>query len=693
MSFCALPSTPPYFDTPYYYMTEKERILQLRELLHRYNRAYYVDSTSLISDFEFDALMHELEALEAAHPEMADPNSPTQRVGSDLNTNEFQTVVHAVPMLSLGNTYSPEEVTAFCGRVEEGLGRKNVDICCELKFDGLSISLVYEHGNLVRAVTRGDGTQGDDVTNNVRVIKSVPLAIPADAGCPEHFEIRGEVLMPWSSFHALNEEREIAGEPPFANPRNAASGTLKSKSSAVVERRKLDAYFYQLICDEIDVATHHEQLLLAKKWGFKVSEHIEVVHSAEEVQEYINHWDTARRDLPVATDGVVLKVDNLAFRQALGMTSKSPRWAIAYKYKADRARTLLRAVTYQVGRTGVVTPVANMDPVLLAGTIVKRASLHNEDMIEKLDLHIGDFVFVEKAGEIIPQIVGVDLDHRAAAPEEIGEKVRFATVCPVCHTPLTRYEGEAGTYCPAEYGCAPQMKGKIEHFVSRDAMGINSIGPKTIDVLYDSGRIRDIADLFDLRISDLCGADGSRERSAMNMLRGIEESKQKPFHKVVFALGIRFVGKVAAKTLAEHFKSMDALCEAGEEELQAIPGIGPVIGKSVVNYFRDEHNRKLVERLTAAGLQMQQEEKGAESGAPQVLAGLRIVISGTFEKHSREEYKALIERCGGKNQSSISSQTSFILAGEGMGPSKRVKAEKLGIEILSEADFLERYGL
>lgn len=665
---------------------ETSRILQLRAELERHNHNYYVLNAPTISDQEFDSLLRELAELEAHHPEMADPNSPTQRVGSDLN-NEFTQVAHSEPMLSLGNTYSRSDVEAFYQRVKEGLAGEPFDICCELKFDGLSISLVYENHRLVRAVTRGDGSVGDDVTANVRTIRSIPLCLPDDCPCPEHFEIRGEVLMPWQSFETLNAERAAREEQLFANPRNAASGTLKNKNSAVVSRRRLDAYLYYLLGNNISISTHYDRLLTARSWGFKVSEHITLAHSLQDVFDYIDYWDTHRRELPVATDGIVLKVNSLSQQRRLGLTAKSPRWAIAYKFQAERARTLLREVTFQVGRTGAVTPVANMDPVQLAGTVVRRASLHNADIIRQLDLHVGDYVYVEKAGEIIPQIVGVDREARAAQALA-GPAVEFATHCPECGTPLVRYDGEAAHYCPNIAHCPPQLKGRIEHFISRDAMNIDSMGPETVDALFDANLIHDAADLYLLEPSQLMGSDGSRSRSAHRLTQGISKSREVPFDRVLYALGIRFVGKVAAKSLARHFQSMDALRNASLEALLQVEGIGATIAQSVRSFFAEEANVLLVNRLSDAGLQMQMVQ--SEGPASTALQGMSIVISGTFTHHSREEYKALIELHGGRNVGSISSKTSFVLAGEGMGPSKAEKAQKLGIPLVSEEEFLEK---
>lgn len=665
--------------------SEQERILQLRKELHQHNYNYYILNSPTISDQEFDFLMHELIDLEARHPEMADANSPSVRVGSDL-TNEFVQVVHITPMLSLGNTYSRADVEAFYNRVKEGLNGEPFEICCEQKFDGLSISLTYENYRLVRAVTRGDGIQGDDVTANVKTIRTIPLELPQNCGCPPDFEIRGEVLMPWKSFEKLNIEREAKEEPLFANPRNAASGTLKSKNSAVVAHRHLDAYLYYIIGDELTQPTHFARLEEARKWGFQVSDHIKLAHSVDDIFEYIDYWDEKRKELPIATDGIVLKVNDLSQQQQLGFTAKSPRWAIAYKFKAERACTPLLKVTYQVGRTGAITPVANMEPVLLAGTIVKRASLHNEDIIKQLDLHLGDKVYVEKAGEIIPQIVGVDLEARKQAGAELGEKVEFIKVCPECGTPLVRYPGEAAHYCPNDTTCPPQLKGRIEHYISRNAMNIESLGPETVDEYFEKGLIHDVADLYQLKVEDLWGFAGNKMRSANKIIESIEKSKEVPFERVLFALGIRFVGKVVAKNIALHFKSMDALRQATIDDLLTCDGVGDIIASSVRTFLLEERNISLITRLAEAGVKMQIEEKELSSTA---LAGQTIVISGTFEKHSREEYKKLIEDNGGKNTGSISKKTSFVLAGEGMGPSKREKAEKLGVRIVNEDEFLK----
>ena len=665
-------------------MDEKERIIQLRRELHEHNYRYYVLNQPTIGDQDFDFMMHELQQLEAKHPEMADENSPTQRVGSDLNA-EFQQVEHKYPMLSLANTYNEQDVSDWYESVRKGLAGEDFEVCCEMKYDGLSISLTYVDGRLTQAVTRGDGVRGDDVTANVKTIRAIPLVLPGK-GYPKEFEIRGEILMPWAVFERLNKERQEAEEPLFANPRNAASGTLKSQKSSLVASRQLDAYLYYLLGEDLPAEGHYENLEAARQWGFKISEGMRKVKTLEEIYDFINYWDTERKNLPVATDGIVLKVNSLRQQRSLGFTAKSPRWAIAYKFKAERVCTRLNEVTYQVGRTGAITPVANMDPVQLAGTTVKRATLNNEDFIKSFDLHIGDYVYVEKGGEIIPKIVGVDIEQRPI----IAQPVRFIKRCPECGTPLVRYEGEAAWYCPNDTGCAPQIKGRIEHFISRRAMNIDSLGPETIDDYYRQGLIKNVADLYDIQVQQING-DGSRTKSAQRIVNGIEASKQVPFERVVFALGIRFVGETSARLLARHFKDIDALMNAGLEELQEIEGIGEVMAKSIITYFHDNQNREIVERLRTYGLQMAL--TGQQTATSDKLAGLSIVISGVFEHHSRDEYKAIIEQNGGKNVGSISGKTSFILAGENMGPSKLQKAEKLGIEIVNEDEFLERYGL
>ena len=664
---------------------EKTRILQLRDELHQHNYRYYVENNPVISDQEFDFMMHELQDLEAKHPEMFDPNSPSQRVGSDLN-NEFETFVHTRPMLSLGNTYNREEVADFWKRVSEGLMGAPFQICCELKFDGLSISLHYEDGRLVRAVTRGDGVQGDDVTANVRTIRSIPLQLPKDGDWPHQFEIRGEVLMPWSSFDRLNAEREQAGEPLFANPRNAASGTLKSKNSSTVAQRGLDAYLYYLLGEGIPGDGHYQNLEAAARWGFQVSKNMRLVSTLEEVYEYIDYWDQERRNLPVATDGVVLKVNSLAQQKSLGMTAKSPRWAIAYKFQAEQAETTLRQVVFQVGRTGAVTPVANMDPVQLAGTQVRRATLHNADVMASLDLHVGDRVLVEKGGEIIPKIVGkAEADNSKFKIQ--NPKIEFVEYCPVCGSKLVRYEGEAAHYCPNDTGCPPLILGRIEHFISRKAMNITSLGPETVDDYYRQGLIHDAADLYELKEEQITDPLATDNKGVRKILASIEESKKVPFERVLYAIGIRFVGEIAAKTLARYYGSMDRVAEASKESLMQVNGIGEVIADSVIQYFANPVNRAFVECLREYGLQMEigEQQKQAQSDK---LAGQSIVISGVFQHHSRDEYKALIEQHGGKNVGSISNKTSFILAGDNMGPAKLEKAQKLGIRIMNEDEFL-----
>ena len=650
-------------------------------------------------------MMHLLQALEASHPDMYDPNSPTQRVGSDLN-DEFQTVPHRRPMLSLANTYNLEEVREFYQRVSDGLHGQPFQVCAELKYDGLSISLHYKHGQLVQAVTRGDGIQGDDVTANVRTIRSIPLVLDSTTGnIPEEFEIRGEVLMPWQSFERLNAERQEAGDDLFANPRNAASGTLKSKDPKVVSRRGLDAYLYYLLGDDIPFTGHYENMESARSWGFQVSRDMKLCNSLEELWEYINYWDVHRKELPVATDGIVIKVNSLAQQTALGMTAKSPRWAIAYKFQAEQASTILREVTFQVGRTGVVTPVANMDSVLLSGTMVHRATLHNADVMDALDLHIGDHVLIEKGGEIIPKIVGKKETENGERKTENSEKseyseysetsddkhspfrfpfsvlrspIRFIQRCPVCGTPLVRGEEEASHYCPNDLHCAPQIIGRLEHFVSRKAMNINLVGPELIQQYYRNGMLHDVSDFY--RITH-------DKKVADSVARSVEV----PFERVLFALGIRFVGEIAAKTLARKFKNIDSLMSATSEQLLETDGIGKVIAESLINYFSSEENRALIERLRQAGLQLTLSEEQLSAHST-TLQGQSIVISGVFAHHSRDEYKRIIEQHGGKNVGSISGKTSFILAGDNMGPSKLEKAEKLGVRIVSEDEFLAMIG-
>lgn len=681
---------------------DKERIEALRKELHQHNYNYYVLNEPTISDYDFDMKMRELQDLEALHPELFDPNSPTQRVGSDLN-QAFKQVPHKYPMLSLANTYSPEEVAEFYQRVKNGLEGEDFEIVAEMKYDGLSISLTYIDGNLTQAVTRGDGVQGDDVTANVRTIRSIPLKLKEGSGYPHEFEIRGEILMPWTSFEALNREREAREETLFANPRNAASGTLKSQKSELVAARKLDAYLYYLLLPEnntsqsgqmdlfaepesnsLAIDGHYEGLMLARKWGFKISEGMKKCHSLEEIIDFINYWDTERKNLPVATDGIVLKVNSLRQQRHLGFTAKSPRWAIAYKFKAERACTRLNKVTYQVGRTGAITPVANMDPVQLAGTTVRRASLHNADVMKELDLHIGDMVYVEKGGEIIPKVVGVDTSQRKAD----SKPVEFIERCPECGTRLVRYEDEAAYYCPNDTGCPPQIKGKIEHFISRKAMNIDSLGPETVDDFYQRGLIHNIADLYTLSVAQISNNNKNRAVSANKAVEAIHASLSVPFERVVYAIGIRFVGETTAKLLARKFTSMEKLSHATIDELMQVDGVGEVIAQSVVDYFANPTNQLIIERLHNYGLTMKISDEQLNNQTD-LLAGKTIVISGVFQYHSRDEYKAMIEQNGGKNSGSISTKTSFILAGENMGPSKLEKANQLGIRIMNEVEFLE----
>ncbi len=656
-----------------------ERIEYLRNELNKHNYNYYVLSSPTISDFEFDQMMKELQDLEMRHPEMFDSSSPTQRVGSDISKN-FQQVAHKYPMLSLGNTYSKEEVSDFYQRVSKGLEGESFEIVCELKYDGTSISLTYEHGKLVRAVTRGDGEKGDDVTDNVRTIRSIPLVLHGDY--PDEFEIRGEILMPWIVFEKLNEERLQNEEPLFANPRNAASGTLKMQNSKEVSKRKLDSYLYYLLGDTIPEDTHYDNLKAAQKWGFKISDAMKVCHSVDEIFDFIQYWDVERKNLPVATDGIVLKVNSIAQQEQLGYTAKSPRWAIAYKFQAERACTRLNSISYQVGRTGAITPVANLNPVQLSGTIVKRASLHNADIIRSLDLYIGDMVYVEKGGEIIPKIVGVDYNQRGI---DIGEKVQFITKCPECGTPLIRLEGEAAHYCPNDAHCPPQIKGRIEHFVGRKAMDIN-LGEENINLLYNKGMIKNIADLYDLDMRELSGLDRWGETSAKNVIESLEKSKKVPFERVLFALGIRYVGATTAKKIANAMKSIEMIERATVPDLQVIDEVGERIAQSVYDYFRSEGNRAIVDRLKQVGLQFELDEEVLKNRTNK-LAGLSIIISGTFQRHSRDELKLLIEQNGGKNVSSISSKTDYLIAGENMGPAKLEKAKSLNVKMISEEDF------
>ena len=660
----------------------QEKIERLRRELDEHNYNYYVLNAPTIDDRTFDEMMHELQGLEETFPQYFDPNSPTQRVGNDINRS-FSQEEHRYPMLSLSNTYSIEEVSAFYERVRSGLMGEDFELVGELKYDGTSISLIYEGGRLVRAVTRGDGTRGDDVTENVKTIRSIPLQLRGN-DYPDSFEIRGEILMPWAVFDALNKEREEQEEPLFANPRNAAAGTLKSQNSAVVAARGLDAYLYYLLGENLPADTHYENLQYARSWGFKVSDAVRKLHSVEEVKEYINYWDMERKNLPVATDGMVFKVNSLRQQKNLGYTAKSPRWAIAYKFQAEKALTRLNSVSYQVGRTGTVTPVANLDPVLLSGTIVKRATLHNEDIINALDLHIGDMVFVEKGGEIIPKITAVDTSARLL----IGEKVRFIRACPECGTPLKRIEGEAAWFCPNEKGCPPQIKGRIEHFISRKAMNIEGLGSETIGQFYSLGLVRDASDLYTLQPDVIAGLERMGERSAQNIVDAVKQSCSVPFERVLFALGIRYVGETVAKKLALALHSIDRIIEATTEDLIRIGDIGVRIAQSVVAYFSDEDNLRFVERLRQYGVQMQITEERLSERTDK-LSGATIVISGTFTHHSRDEYKALIEQHGGMNTGSVSGKTTYILAGENMGPAKLEKARKLGVRILSEEEFLE----
>jgi len=664
-------------------MTTKEQIEHLRSELHRHNYKYYVLNDPEITDFEFDCIMRKLQELEAKHPEYYDSMSPTMCVGSYLSI-VFVHVMHKSPMLSLGNTYSFDEVKDFYGRIQRALGGEQFELCCEIKYDGVSISLTYEEGRLVRAVTRGDGVQGDDVTANVKTINSIPLVLHGE-GFPREFEIRGEILMPWEQFDRLNREREAQEEALFANPRNAASGTLKLQNSTVVASRKLDAYLYYMLGNTLPDVGHYECLQQAAKWGFKVSPAMRKCSTLDEVFEYINYWDTERKNLPVATDGIVIKVNSLSQQRMLGYTAKVPRWAIAYKFQAEKAVTRLNEITYQVGRTGAVTPVANFEPVQLSGTMVKRATLHNADFMENLDLHIGDMVFVEKGGEIIPKITAVDLTARSFM---MGEKVRFITRCPECGTLLMRVEGEAAIFCPNDATCPPQIKGRIEHFISRKAMNIDGLGAETVDLLYSVGLIHNAADLYNLRIPDICRLERMGFRSAENIIRSIEHSRTVPFERVLFAIGIRFVGETVAKKLARAFETMERIENATFDELTAVDEIGEKIAQSILHFFANEECRTLVNRLKNAGLQMQIIVDDSIKYTDKLI-GKNIVISGVFAQHSRNEYKAMIEQHGGTNVSSISSKTSFVLAGRDMGPAKLEKAQKLGIRIVDEDTFLK----
>ena len=658
---------------------EREELRSLRKELEEANYKYYVLNQPTLSDQEFDIKMHRLQDLEALFPDMFDPKSPTQHVGSDLGKKGFAQVKHKYPMLSLANSYSREEIEDWVRKLPS-----NAEIECELKYDGLSISLWYEHGKLVRALTRGDGQQGDDVIENIKTIPSVPWQIERK-DVPEFFELRGEVLLPWERFEALNKEREEQEEPLFANPRNAASGTLKLQDPREVARRGLDAYLYYMLGENLPGSTHFERLETAKAWGFHISDAIKVCKNVDEVMAYIAYWDTERKNLPVATDGIVLKVNNLAQQEELGYTAKTPRWAIAYKFPAEKQLTLLKEITYQVGRTGVVTPVANLEPVQLSGTMVQRATLHNEDFIKQLDIRPGDRVWVEKGGEIIPKITGKENPNNLNNLNNPNTQI-FPTTCPECGTPLVRVEGEAAWRCPNEAGCPPQIKGKIEHFVSRKAMDIEGLGAETIDLFYQKGLLKNIADIYDLKLEDIAAQERLGEKSAQNILDGIEASKNVPWARVLFALGIRMVGETTAKKIARRYNTIDSLQWATVEQLCAIEDVGPQIAENIVKYFEDIRNLEILDRLRKAGLQM--ESEAAPEPTSDKLAGLSIVISGTFAQHSRDEYKAMIEANGGKNVGSVSKKTSFILAGENMGPEKRKKAEDLGIKMISEDEFL-----
>lgn len=658
----------------------ENKIKSLREELEQHNYRYYVLSMPTISDKQYDEMMKELQFLEEQHPAFFDPHSPTQRVGSDLS-KEFEQVTHRYPMLSLGNTYSREEVRDFYERTARALNEP-FEIVAELKYDGTSISLIYEDGRLMQAVTRGDGIRGDDVTANVKTVRSIPLKLHGE-DYPKRFEMRGEIVLPWTEFERLNKEREAQEEPLFANPRNAASGTLKQQNPQIVAARRLDAYLYYMLGEELPADEHYENLQKARTWGFKVSEAIRVCRNLQDINDYIAYWDVGRKNLPVATDGIVLKVNSLKQQRFLGHTAKSPRWAISYKFQAERAETRLTSVSYQVGRTGVVTPVANLDPVQLAGTVVKRASLHNADIIAGLDLHIGDRVYVEKGGEIIPKIVGVNTEAR---PMLMGDKVTFIHHCPECRTALIRPEGEAAHYCPNERTCPPQVKGKIEHFVTRKAMNIN-MGPETVEDLYRAGYVRNVADLYTLRTVDLLRLERWAEKSAQNLMDSLEASKQVPFERVLYGLGIRYVGETVAKRLAYAYGSMEHLEQASLESLIQTDEIGERIAQSVIDFFADERNRNMIDRLKEYGLQMALQED-APATRSEKLNGLAFVISGTFTRHSRDEYKAIIEQNGGKNTGSISGKTDYLLAGANMGPAKLAKAEKMGIKIINEEEFL-----
>ncbi len=661
-------------------MTQSKDIQRMRELeqyLEQCNYQYYVENNPTISDFEFDVLLRELQDLEAKYPEEADPNSPTRRVGSDL-TSEFESVEHRYAMQSLANTYSSEELGEWIDRITREVS--DVEFVCELKFDGTAISLCYENGQLQRAVTRGDGKRGDDVTNNVRTIGSVPMKLRGE-GYPAVFEIRGEIYMPYASFDRLNREREAAGEAPMANPRNAAAGTLKQQSSQVVARRGLDCTLYYIASDNLPFATHMENLEAARTWGFKVSEHMKVCRNREEIEAFIAYWDTERKNLPFATDGIVIKVNSYAQQRTLGSTAKSPRWAVAYKFQAERALTRLVSVDFQVGRTGAITPVANLEPVQLAGTVVKRASIHNADQIAALDIRLGDMVYVEKGGEIIPKITEVELSERPAN----SKPFEYITHCPECGSELVRYEGEAKHFCPNSAECKPQIIGRIVHFVSRKAMDIEGLGGETIELLWENGMLTNIADIYDLNPQQLAALPRLGDKSAANILDGVRASKSVPFERVLFALGIRFVGETTAKYIATHFRTLNAIAAATAEELSEAEEVGAKIAVAITEYFADEHNRAIVERLKSAGLKFEIEEKQRASNA---LEGKSVVISGKFVGRSRDDMKALVEEHGGRNLAAVSANVDFIVAGENMGPAKRQKAEKLGITILNEEEFM-----
>lgn len=659
------------------YEKEIQRMRELETLLETYNHEYYVENNPSVSDFEFDALLRELQELEAKHPDAADPNSPTRRVGSDL-TSEFESVEHRYPMQSLANTYSSEELGEWIDRITREIGK--VEFVCELKFDGTAISLCYENGVLQRAVTRGDGKRGDDVTNNVRTIGSVPMKLRGES-YPNIFEIRGEIFMPYASFDRLNSEREAAGEAPMANPRNAAAGTLKQQSSQVVARRGLDCTLYHIAGDDLPFATHIENLEAARKWGFKVSEYMTVCRSRKEIEAFIAHWDIERKNLPYATDGIVIKVNSYAHQRTLGSTAKAPRWAVAYKFQAERALTRLVSVDFQVGRTGAITPVANLEPVQLAGTVVKRASIHNADQIAALDIRIGDMVYVEKGGEIIPKITEVELSERPSN----SQPFEYITHCPECGSELVRYEGEAKHFCPNSTECKPQIIGRIVHFVGRKAMDIEGLGGETIELLWENGMLRDVADIYDLNPQQLATLPRLGDKSAANILDGVRESKNVAFERVLFALGIRFVGETTAKYIASHFRTLDAIAAATIEELAEAEEVGAKIAVAITEYFADEHNRSIVERLRSAGLKFEVEEKRRSSNT---LEGKSVVISGKFIGRSRDDLKQLIEEHGGRNLAAVSANVDFIVAGENMGPAKRQKAEKLGITILNEEEFM-----